>query len=305
MQKKSKNHDELEIYCSLPDVEITLKNVSNITQVHKLEINVSDLEYLPETICDFKGLEIITTINTRLNKIPACFGTLQNLKEIHLNDNSFEQLPGSICNLSNLKELHLARNPFTQLPDNFGSLTALEKLDLWRVPLENLPDSFGNLINLKEISISIFSNKKLIPSVKTFESLKKLEAVCVDVSYRNMKPLFIALEKAGNVKNISLFGYYSKIPEEIGRLKNLIALVIESGIETLPKSIGELKNLEFLDLSRALLNTFPEELALCTSLKTLCVDMTCMQKGQKRVLRKLLPGGKWERFKHRVECYNR
>ncbi len=99
----------------------------------------SDSEYILTTyynnitdqlndIASFKFLRSLRAAYHKINSLPASIKDLENLEELHLNDNDLEEIPDSIKYLKKLRKLDLSSNKLTSLPECIGDLENLEEL---------------------------------------------------------------------------------------------------------------------------------------------------------------------------------
>ena len=88
--------------------------------------------------------------------LPACLGQLNHLRRLHLNNNALESLdPKTIAGMVGLTTLNVAHNKLSHLPEVLGlKLQCLEHLRLDGNALTLLPDSLGKLAALRVLSAS-------------------------------------------------------------------------------------------------------------------------------------------------------
>ena len=165
------------------------------------------------------------------------FKELNKLSIIRLGTKEDTPLLQNIATLPKLKYFNLNLGKATSnIEKNIGLLKNIEDLQVsvsWKSEACYIPESLFDLINLKNLVISGFSDTILSKNIKKLSNLEKLEL-------------------SGNLK---------VLPNEIGELKNLIALDISYiKITTLPNTIGKIKNLKSLDAHSCKLTRLPESI---------------------------------------------
>lgn len=184
----------------------------------------------PAEICNLKNLKKIVAGSVfdqeyclfNLTTLPNCISKLENLEELHLQNNSLVSLPSEIGKLKKLKRLKLGGNKLTTLPKEIGELKQLELLTLWRNQIVTLPNEIVNLTNLK--GLSFWSNPIEYNNNFTDDQIRWLEN----------------LQKNGcEIENLDLDCLYKK--EERYRVEFLSENSISSGIFTVHELEEELK----------------------------------------------------------------
>jgi Leucine-rich repeat (LRR) protein len=217
--------------------------------LHSLKILVlSDnpaLNWMPE-YDNFPGLVRLHIRNLQLPQISPTIGTLQQLQELEMRDNShLKSIPQEIGQLVNLTRLDLFGNKFKNLPATIGNLRNLRVLDLRSncLSIETLPAQLGNLVGLEKI---FFSNNKLgnIPQ----EVIQMTGLKVLDMSNNELHD----------------------IPEQLAGLVNLTKLNLSgNALKRLPPSLSCLVKLEILDAKNNEMAKLPEQYAILTNLKKL------------------------------------
>lgn len=111
----------------------------------RLEIN-----YFLEIISFLEDdLEELDMQMSMLSSLPESIGDLSSLQRLNLHNNFLANLPGSIGQLTKLRKLDLCCNQLSTLPKSIGQMTQLEWLHLHDNQLTTLPESIGQLSNLK------------------------------------------------------------------------------------------------------------------------------------------------------------
>jgi len=222
------------------------------SNLHALKILVlSDnpaLNWMPE-YDNFPGLVRLHIRNLQLPAITPSIGTLQQLQEFEMRDNShLKSIPQEIGQLVNLTRLDLFGNKFKNLPPTIGNLKNLKVLDLRSncLSIETLPAQLGNLVGLDKI---FFSNNKLGNIPQEIISMTGLKVL--DMSNNELHD----------------------IPEQLASLVNLTKLNLSgNAIKRLPPSLSALQKLEILDIKNNEMAKLPEELYVLTSLKKIDIS---------------------------------
>jgi Leucine-rich repeat (LRR) protein len=93
------------------------------------ELNlVLKLEYIPESIENLTGLEVLNLSYNRLTSLPDTFRNLKKLKLLDLSWNEFVEIPEMIKKLPSLKVINLDHNYIEEIPEEVHIL--MEKVDI-------------------------------------------------------------------------------------------------------------------------------------------------------------------------------
>lgn len=104
-------------------------SLSQLGELHVLDIHNNCIEKLPEDIDALKTLKALYLQNNRIKQLPSNIGNLKNLQTLNISGNNLKDLPPSISGLTCLKTLDLSKNPkLTKLPKDIGHLHSLENL---------------------------------------------------------------------------------------------------------------------------------------------------------------------------------
>lgn len=192
---------------------------------------------VPEEIRNLSNLKVLRLLNSfsegGLWTIPTFIGKLEKLEILTISWTAIEEVPEEIGNLINLKELNLSRIRMSSLPTCIGNLKKLEVIHM-EIDLSNrgprqdfwLPSQFWQLYTLRKIVIIGLEETSIsIPS-----SIEQLQ---------NLQELYLK----GNVT----------LPKEIGKLRRLISLHLESSAASHSIPLEILRQLKFLEISRGLL----------------------------------------------------
>lgn len=113
----------------------------NPEEVIHLELRKDKLTKVPESIKQFKNLEILDLGKNKLDSIPSFILELKNLKELNISKNNFSRIPRILGQMDSLKILKMANNPVLQIPFYISEFPTLQILDLWSTQLEMIHPS--------------------------------------------------------------------------------------------------------------------------------------------------------------------
>ncbi|KAK8472875.1 hypothetical protein PHAVU_002G323712 [Phaseolus vulgaris] len=187
---------------------------------------------------------------SKLENLPEILDTLEDLKELFLDDTAIQALPSSLYRLVGLQQLSLRRCCNLQIiPSSIFNLK-LRKLDLGGCSrLRTFPEITEPAPTFDHINLTCTAVKELPSSFANLVNLRSLKLhKCTDLeslpnSIVNLK-LLSELDCSGCAK-------LTEIPRHIGRLTSLVKLSLrDSGIVNLPESIAHLSSLKSLDLSK-------------------------------------------------------
>lgn len=129
------------------------------------ELEILNIDFKPYTQGFwFKGKHIVGFYlsNCNLGRLPESIGNFRHLEVLLLNENLLKALPDLIGRLDSLKILDLRNNQLQLLPDSIGSLINLEELKVSGNRLIVLPGTLVNLKSLRSFSF-IDNNLSAIP----------------------------------------------------------------------------------------------------------------------------------------------
>ncbi|XP_012455752.1 receptor-like protein 19 [Gossypium raimondii] len=205
-----------------------------------LQVTLSYLEELPDSIGDLTSLEILDLpVNHLGGPIPASLGNLTQLKYLDLSDNNLSGvLPVSAFNLRQVQFVDFSGNKLAgSFPSQVSELSQLSILDLDRNFLSGRVPSW--LFSLPSLVLLRLSNNKLTGPIDQFDKVTPLEEAYL--------------------QNNEIEG---PVPGSIALLVNLIYLDLSSnklsGNFDLDK-LSKLKKLESLTLSNNALLSFTSE----------------------------------------------
>ena len=143
---------------NIKEFEPPLSDLSLMTSLQTLEMNVNKLTDIPEELCN-----------------------VTSLTELRIEDNSVKCIPDSIGSLKNLKNFEFMGNRIQTLPDSFAQLSSLKCIDLMYNRLETLPPALLNMPQERISYLALAGNK--------FETVPpEVEAKCDKVTVADPDP---------------------------------------------------------------------------------------------------------------------
>ncbi|XP_067404088.1 leucine-rich repeat and calponin homology domain-containing protein 2 isoform X2 [Emydura macquarii macquarii] len=162
-----------------------------------------------------------------------------------LSGRKLRDFPASGYDLSDTTQADLSKNRFTEIPTDVWLFAPLETLNLYHNCIKSIPEAIKNLQMLTYLNIS----RNLLAALPKYLFDLPLKVLVVS-----------------NNKLVS-------IPEEIGKLRDLMELDISSNeIQVLPQQIGKLQSLRELNIRRNNLHVLPDELG---DLPLVKLDFSC------------------------------
>ena len=189
-------------------------------------------------------------------------------------------LPKFVKNMSNLKVLLVTNYAFfpAELTDFqlLKPLTNLSRIRLERISIPSLKETDIVLKKLQKLSLFMCKVGDAFSSVKISEVFPNLEEINIDYC-DDLNELPAGLCDLIKLKKLSITHCHnlSTLPEEIGKLTDLLVLRLRSNIdlETLPDSICKLYKLTFLDISNCYcLWNLPENIGQLCQLSKLKIN---------------------------------
>ncbi|NWH71619.1 LRC8B protein, partial [Piaya cayana] len=261
----------------------------------KMELHLSMLSGLPDTVYELTEIEVLTLELIPEARLVPAVTQLVNLKELNLYHSSLTMDYPAVCFLEeNLKTLHLKSFEVGRIPfwvfrlrnlqelcltgcfmldhhnsiynDSFQGLQNLRSISL-KNNLSRIPQEITDLMpSLQHLSINNEGDKLIVlNNLKKLVNLRTLELICCDLE-RIPHPIFTLT----NLHEIDLKDNNLRTVEEIisfQHLKNLSCLKLwHNIISYIPVQIGALPNLEQLYLNYNNIKDVPLQLFLCRKL---------------------------------------
>jgi len=225
---------------------------------------------------------------------------MNELRRLHLDENTITVLPESICDLTSLFQLTLKGNQLTALPEDLGNLVNLRLLDLSMNEISSLPASLAGIPCLRHF---LLRNNQITSIARTCDHLGEAgsaeeelkgkaeeepgaaaaaadEGVAIPPSVEFLDLQDNKLERLPScfteLKRLSLLrmakNSLSALPDRFGALQQLKEIDFSHNrLESLPASIADLSNLQVLSLAMNNLKTVPE--SLCQLVSLTAVDL--------------------------------
>ncbi|XP_066562508.1 leucine-rich repeat and calponin homology domain-containing protein 1 isoform X6 [Amia ocellicauda] len=187
------------------------------------------------------------------NNMPLNRGLERALEEaansgaLHLIARKLKEFPRTALNhdLSDTVRADLSKNRLTEIPTEVCQFISLETLNLYHNCIKVIPETITSLQSLTYLNLS----------------RNQLSGLPTCLCGLPLRVLIASNNKLGS------------LPEEIGKLKNLMELDVSCNeITTLPQNIGKLKALRELNIRRNYLSALPEDLA---DLPLVKLDFSC------------------------------
>ena len=301
-----------------------LNNINKRTKA--LDLDNRKIEFLPDTIYDFKGIEILLFSENNLRSLSPKVGQFKNLTLLDLSYNQLSTLPAEIGQLGKLTYLDLRGNELKTLPAEIGQMghltyinydtykevqleENLSSLDLSYNQLSDLPTEIFRHGNLSRLYLRENQLTTLPAGIDSLESLTTLDLsknrlttlpegigglerlTTLDLSKNRLTTLPEGIGGLERLTTLDLrVNQLTTLPEGIGGLKSLTTLdLVGNQLTTLPEGIGGLKSLTTLDLRANQLTTLPEGIGGLESLRKLELLGNKFSEEEKARIRKLVP----------------
>ncbi|MFN8844015.1 MAG: leucine-rich repeat domain-containing protein [Chryseotalea sp.] len=248
-----------------------LKNLQNLILelLHKKEYKI------PSTIYGMKNLTLLRLATKGKIILPTEFSALKKLRILRIEASDLI-LPETFGQLNTLTELSITDCNIPKLPDNFSALRNLKKLTLLGNTFSNWHDAcikIAALPNLQELKLSV---KFLPPEIGLCQTLKRLE-IYNSIDFENHQQLTKLPKEIGKLKNLTHLDIdgnrVTEIPTSIGNLKKLKYLCVhDNRLTALPHTLGKLTTLQVLDISKNKITRLPKWIFALKNLKQLCVN---------------------------------
>ncbi len=242
--------------------EVGFGYVADDDHVVGLSLKGFGLQYLPESIKDFKKLQYLELQDNNISELPLWIGEMQFIINLNLKRNNISSLPSNISELRKKIKINLSQNPISRIYE------------------EDFKKYYENYIN----SSHIHENDAKVLSLISYIFGKQLSMFWKEeADYLENKVNSFVLDEGGRVISLILHDFnQSKItyfPEEIFNLEKLEKLEISKSytLNNYSENIQTLKNLTYLNLKDNNLQIFPEWITKITSLKELILSGNSIQ----------------------------
>lgn len=124
-----------------------------------------------------------------------------------------------INGFNQLKEMHLINNSFTELPFDPDSLLELEMLDLWKQDNIKLPEVVFKLAQCNKLKMLTLYNLPYVRLPEAIKRLKNLESIGLGSDSIDYRQHFEVLSEIPTLEAITIYGYEKKeLPEGLNKL---------------------------------------------------------------------------------------
>jgi Leucine-rich repeat (LRR) protein len=216
-----------------------------------LNLTGRGLTHVPTELGSLKNLSDLQLSDNTIRSLGASLFFCRTLKKIDLSSNIVDHIPPEISYLNNLEELILRDNRLNSLPGNFSQLRNLKVLDLSNMHrnlsrgynnFSYIPLSVCNLPNLEKLLLEKLPIKLIPVNIVYLKKLKVLSLNgCYELNVYNAIRILSQITEL-QVLDISFTGT-TKVPNEILLLKNLKVLVWQEEGNSNQEEIARLKTL--------------------------------------------------------------
>ena len=214
------------------DLVHTLTDLSDLTALKKLTIEVCNLSGLP----DLNGLPQLEELRVRGNQLTHLpdVSNLSNLKILYCGSNLIGALP-NLDGLASLEMLHVGPNPLTSLP-SLDMLHSLEELFADECQLTSLP-GLDNLVNLK--NLSCYHNQiTLLPDLDALIHLEELHCEFNELG---------TIPSLGNTSELRILHLNDNFIESVPAINHLLELEEFNCSNNLLSSLPSMDNLPLIE----------------------------------------------------------
>ncbi|XP_077983172.1 malignant fibrous histiocytoma-amplified sequence 1 homolog [Glandiceps talaboti] len=229
------------------DTNSRLCSVYDVTQMVTCDLSYQNLDTFPTDLSRLNGVQVLYLTGNKLRTIPKWIDKLDELRELHLDDNLFEEFPSNVCELKNLQQLTLNSNKLNSLPKELVKLEHLKILSLAWNEFSHFP---GDLLNLHNLEV-LFLGDNFIESIPlNIGAMVKLEELWIN---RNkISELPSTIYELSNLKRLWAYGNCIKyLPPKFARcLSKLESLrvygnpLVEPPHEVVNLGVEAIKNYE-------------------------------------------------------------
>jgi Leucine-rich repeat (LRR) protein/FtsH-binding integral membrane protein len=240
--------------------------LSNLTQLHELQVEENRLSSLPDSISQLTQLRRLHASSNRLSSLPMSVWQLKRLRWLDVSVNGLSALPESISQLTRLQHLDVSLNQLSSLPQTISQLTQLQKLDVSQNHLISLPESISQLSQMQWLDVDSNQLSSLPDSISQLTQLQYLRARSNRLSY-----LPDSISQLTKLQLLHLTqNQLSSVPESISQLTQLQLLYLnQNQLSSLPQMISQLTQLQQLDVSQNHLTSLPESISQLTQMQIL------------------------------------
>ena len=255
----------------LEDLDISNNQFSEIgneigecKHLRRLVVSSNRIVVLPKSLANCRKLEVLDISENAIREIPCSLvENLGSLLEFYASRNDITTLPSELNGLIKLKNLRLDMNRIREISDSFGSsLSSIRELEIRGNEITKLPRGISGLTGLTTLCLSPNKLKHLPATVGCLEQLTRLDVSHNELTSIDSKALPPKLRYL-DLSHNSL----ESLPEEIGRLENLIELRLDHNkLNKLPRNTGNLSSLRELFLQHNKLQELPSSMSMLSNM---------------------------------------
>ncbi|MHA1105327.1 MAG: leucine-rich repeat domain-containing protein [Promethearchaeota archaeon] len=177
---------------------------------------------LPESIGNFKNIEVLRYIGENIIELPKSIYKLKNLRELSVDSEVLVKFPNSVIRLENLESLIIRSPLLCSIPKKISNLKRLKQLSVGS-RIDNIPDSLSQLKNLESLNLNNNPLKKIPESIYSLENLFQFH-----IGNTNIKELSESIAMLKNLDVLDIKQIYIKeIPEAVLSLEKLRILFVK------------------------------------------------------------------------------
>jgi Leucine-rich repeat (LRR) protein len=223
---------------------------------------------LPESLAHLTNLQNIS-LGYGFSALPEWLWDMHNLRALSIRSDWITAAPTGIGRLKNLRKLRIYGENISALPDEIG-LLPLSVLDLKCPRLAALPESFSNLKKMTILFIRDCNFSAIPDFICGWTELEGLRLYMYDTFQGPVTTLTKIPENIGNLKKLQVLDLEStrieKLPESLCECP-LTYLSLSGNLRKLPENFGKLTGLKELDLSAYELRRLPRSFGNLSALE--------------------------------------
>ncbi len=198
-------------------------------------------------------------------------------KELNLSNMSLSEIPKEVFQLKHIETLKVMNNNLTELPKEIIGMSKLRNLYLYKNKIRAIPENIlleMPYLNCFDLADNPLDNNSIVDFHYKFNKRKGYQEFLDDLEWfkKGDKKYFfhfgslrifpIEIFDFIELEHLALNGIkINKIPEGIGKLKNLRSLDLsDNNLEEIPQDLFQLANLEELSLNSNNFQRFPDEI---------------------------------------------
>ena len=239
------------------------EEMTNLVNLRKLFISKWGMTSIPNSLLRMDSIITLYIDGENLHDCYSLLNQMTNLKNLRLTSCNIENFE-NMDDLTQLESLSLTYNKITGSYSSIGSLISLQKLEMICCNLNSFNvDNADTLIHLNELnlegnSITHIGDIQFLPSLTVLKldgmDIQDFNPICNNTTLQT-------LELSSHID-------WSKVPEELYKLKDLKTLQLNCSIIKIQPNLYKFKNLQELSISLNFdIRPKPHEFVGCTVLR--------------------------------------